>query len=89
MPSYDPRKDFAPLGLIASAPALLLPYNRDLPVPQGAVGELDRPDGRPRGPYQVAGRGRRHRQLPRFRCFLRSELGVREFSRLSRKAPIR
>jgi tripartite-type tricarboxylate transporter receptor subunit TctC len=28
---YDPRKDFAPLGLIASAPALLL-VHRDLPV---------------------------------------------------------
>ncbi len=30
-PGYDPRKDFAPLGLIASAPALLL-VHRDLPV---------------------------------------------------------
>jgi tripartite-type tricarboxylate transporter receptor subunit TctC len=28
---YDPRKDFAPLGLIASSPALLLVY-KDLPV---------------------------------------------------------
>jgi tripartite-type tricarboxylate transporter receptor subunit TctC len=28
---YDPRKDFAPLGLIASAPALLL-VHKDLPV---------------------------------------------------------
>jgi tripartite-type tricarboxylate transporter receptor subunit TctC len=28
---YDPRQDFAPLGLIASAPALLLVY-KDLPV---------------------------------------------------------
>jgi len=34
---YDPRKDFAPLGLIASAPALLLVY-KDLPV--HSVGEL-------------------------------------------------
>jgi tripartite-type tricarboxylate transporter receptor subunit TctC len=34
---YDPRKDFAPIGLIASAPALLLVY-KDLPV--RSVGEL-------------------------------------------------
>jgi tripartite-type tricarboxylate transporter receptor subunit TctC len=34
---YDPRKDFAPIGLIASAPALLLVY-KDLPV--HSVGEL-------------------------------------------------
>jgi len=34
---YDPRKDFAPLGLIASAPALLL-VHKDLPV--HGVGEL-------------------------------------------------
>jgi tripartite-type tricarboxylate transporter receptor subunit TctC len=34
---YDPRKDFAPIGLIASAPALLLVY-KDLPA--HSVGEL-------------------------------------------------
>ena len=34
---YDPRKDFAPIGLIASAPALLLVY-KDLPA--HTVGEL-------------------------------------------------
>src|ERR1700689_3892517 len=34
---YDPRKDFALLGLIAAAPALLLVY-KDLPV--RTVGEL-------------------------------------------------
>jgi tripartite-type tricarboxylate transporter receptor subunit TctC len=34
---YDPRKDFAPIGVIASAPALLLVY-KDLPV--HSVGEL-------------------------------------------------
>jgi tripartite-type tricarboxylate transporter receptor subunit TctC len=34
---YDPRKDFAPIGLIASAPALLLVYKD---VPAHNVGEL-------------------------------------------------
>jgi tripartite-type tricarboxylate transporter receptor subunit TctC len=34
---YDPRKDFAPIGLIASAPALLLVY-KDFPA--HSVGEL-------------------------------------------------
>src|SRR5262245_51460076 len=34
---YDPRKDFAPIGLIASAPALLLAHTS---VPVRDVGEL-------------------------------------------------
>jgi len=34
---YEPRRDFAPIGLVASAPALLLVY-KDLPV--HSVGEL-------------------------------------------------
>jgi tripartite-type tricarboxylate transporter receptor subunit TctC len=48
---YDPRKDFAPLGLIASAPALLL-VHRDLPV--HTVGELIALMKASREPYQVA-----------------------------------
>ena len=48
---YDPRKDFAPLGLIASAPALLLVY-KDLPV--RAVGELIGLMKSAKEPYQVA-----------------------------------
>ncbi|MGO8924416.1 MAG: Bug family tripartite tricarboxylate transporter substrate binding protein [Xanthobacteraceae bacterium] len=48
---YDPRKDFAPLGLIASAPALLLVY-KDLPV--HSVGELIALMKSSKEPYQVA-----------------------------------
>lgn len=48
---YDPRKDFAPLGLIASAPALLL-VHRDLPV--HTVGELIALMKASKEPYQVA-----------------------------------
>jgi tripartite-type tricarboxylate transporter receptor subunit TctC len=48
---YDPRKDFAPLGLIASAPALLL-VHRDLPV--HTVGELIALMKAAKEPYQVA-----------------------------------
>ena len=48
---YDPRKDFAPLGLIASAPALLL-VHRDLPV--HSVGELIALMKASKQPYQVA-----------------------------------
>jgi tripartite-type tricarboxylate transporter receptor subunit TctC len=48
---YDPRKDFAPLGLIASAPALLLVY-KDLPVHN--VGELIAQMKSAKEPYQVA-----------------------------------
>ncbi len=48
---YDPRKDFAPLGLIASAPALLL-VHRDLPVQ--SVGELIALMKSSKQPYQVA-----------------------------------
>src|SRR5262249_3042257 len=48
---YDPRKDFAPLGLIASAPALLL-VHRDLPV--HSVGELIALMKASKEPYQVA-----------------------------------
>jgi tripartite-type tricarboxylate transporter receptor subunit TctC len=48
---YDPRKDFAPLGLIASAPALLL-VHRDLPV--RTVGELIGLMKASKEPYQVA-----------------------------------
>jgi len=48
---YDPRKDFAPLGLIASAPALLL-VHRDLPV--HTVGELITLMKAAKEPYQVA-----------------------------------
>ena len=47
---YDPRKDFAPIGLIASAPALLL-VNKDLPV--HGVGELIATMQRSEKPYQV------------------------------------
>lgn len=47
---YDPRKDFAPLGLIASAPALLLVY-KDLPV--HSVGELIALMKNAKDPYQV------------------------------------
>ena len=60
---YDPRKDFAPLGLIASAPALLLVY-KDLPVHN--VGELIALMKSAKEPYQVGDARRRHRQLPRF-----------------------
>ena len=48
---YDPRKDFAPLGLIASAPALLLAY-KDLPA--HSVGELIALMKSSQEPYQVA-----------------------------------
>lgn len=48
---YDPRKDFAPIGLIASAPALLLVY-KDLPVHN--VGELIATMKSSNEPYQVA-----------------------------------
>ncbi len=51
---YDPRKDFAPLGLIASAPALLLVY-KDLPVHN--VGELIAMMKSAKEPYQVAAPG--------------------------------
>jgi tripartite-type tricarboxylate transporter receptor subunit TctC len=47
---YDPRKDFAPIGLIASAPALLLVY-KDLPVHN--VGELIALMKAAKEPYQV------------------------------------
>jgi tripartite-type tricarboxylate transporter receptor subunit TctC len=47
---YDPRKDFAPIGLIASAPALLLVY-KDLPV--HTVGELIALMKSSKEPYQV------------------------------------
>jgi tripartite-type tricarboxylate transporter receptor subunit TctC len=47
---YDPRKDFAPLGLIASAPALLLVY-KGLPV--HSVGELIAQMKSAKEPYQV------------------------------------
>ncbi len=47
---YDPRKDFAPIGLIASAPALLLVY-KDLPV--HSVGELIALMKASKEPYQV------------------------------------
>jgi tripartite-type tricarboxylate transporter receptor subunit TctC len=48
---YDPRKDFAPLGLIASAPALLL-VHRDLPV--RTVDELIALMKAAKEPFQVA-----------------------------------
>jgi tripartite-type tricarboxylate transporter receptor subunit TctC len=47
---YDPRKDFAPIGLIASAPALLL-VHKDLPV--HSVGELIALMKASKDPYQV------------------------------------
>jgi len=47
---YDPRKDFAPIGLIATAPALLLIY-KDLPVHN--VGELIALMKSSKEPYQV------------------------------------
>jgi tripartite-type tricarboxylate transporter receptor subunit TctC len=47
---YDPRKDFAPIGLIATAPALLLVY-KDLPV--HTVGELIALMKSAKEPYQV------------------------------------
>jgi tripartite-type tricarboxylate transporter receptor subunit TctC len=48
---YDPRKDFAPIGLIASAPALLLVY-KDFPV--HTVGELIAMMKDAKEPVQVA-----------------------------------
>jgi tripartite-type tricarboxylate transporter receptor subunit TctC len=48
---YDPRKDLAPIGLIASAPALLLVY-KDMPV--HSVGELITLMKNAKEPYQVA-----------------------------------
>jgi len=48
---YNPRKDFAPIGLIASAPALLLVY-KDLPAHN--VGELIALMKSSKEPYQVA-----------------------------------
>jgi tripartite-type tricarboxylate transporter receptor subunit TctC len=47
---YDPRRDFVPIGLIASAPALLLVY-KDLPV--HSVGELIALMKRSKEPFQV------------------------------------
>jgi tripartite-type tricarboxylate transporter receptor subunit TctC len=47
---YDPRKDLTPLGLIASAPALLL-VHKDLPV--NSVAELIALMKASREPYQV------------------------------------
>ena len=47
---YDPRKDFAPLGLIASAPALLL-VHKDMPV--HSVAELIALMKSAKEPYQV------------------------------------
>jgi tripartite-type tricarboxylate transporter receptor subunit TctC len=47
---YDPRKDFAPIGLIASAPALLL-VNKNLKVKN--VGELIDMMKKSKDPYQV------------------------------------
>ncbi len=47
---YDPRKDFAPLGLIASSPALLLVY-KDLPV--HSVAELIALMKSAKEPFQV------------------------------------
>src|SRR6202167_3413515 len=47
---YDPRKDFAPIGLIATAPALLLVY-KDLPA--HTVGELIALMKSAKEPYQV------------------------------------
>jgi tripartite-type tricarboxylate transporter receptor subunit TctC len=47
---YDPRKDFSPIGLIASAPALLL-VHKDLPV--HTVGELIALMKSSKEPYQV------------------------------------
>ena len=48
---YDPRRDLAPIGLIASAPALLLVY-KDLPV--HSVGELIATMKSAKDPVQVA-----------------------------------
>ena len=47
---YDPRKDFAPLGLIASAPALLLVYKD---VPAHSVGDLIALMKQSKEPFQV------------------------------------
>jgi tripartite-type tricarboxylate transporter receptor subunit TctC len=47
---YDPRKDFAPIGLIASAPALLL-VHKDLPV--HSVGDLITLMKNAKEPFQV------------------------------------
>ena len=47
---YDPRRDFAPLGLIASAPALLLVYKD---VPAHSVGELIALMKQSKEPFQV------------------------------------
>ena len=47
---YDPRKDLAPIGLIASAPALLLVY-KDVPV--HSVGELIAMMKSAKEPFQV------------------------------------
>jgi tripartite-type tricarboxylate transporter receptor subunit TctC len=47
---YDPRKDFAPIGLIATAPALLL-VHKDLPV--HTVGDLIGLMKNSKEPYQV------------------------------------
>lgn len=47
---YNPRKDFAPIGLIASAPALLLVYKD---VPARSVGELITLMKNAKEPYQV------------------------------------
>ena len=51
---YDPRKDFAPIGLIASAPGLLL-VHKDLPVAN--VGDLIALMKSSKEPYQVAAPG--------------------------------
>ena len=80
---YDPRKDFAPLGLIASAPALLL-VHRDLPA--HTVGELIALVKTSKEPFQ--GRRAPAQSIISLRCCLHSRPGSK-FSRLSRKVPIR
>ena len=80
---YDPRRDFAPLGLIASAPALLL-VHRDLPA--HTVGELIALVKTSKEPFQ--GRRAPAQSIISLRCCLHSRPGSK-FSRLSRKVPIR
>ena len=60
---YDPRKDFAPLGLIASAPALLL-VHKDMPV--HSVAELIALMKSAQGAVSGRHAGHRHGQLPGF-----------------------
>ena len=59
---YDPRKDFAPLGLIASAPALLLVLQRHAGAQRRRADRANEESQR-----AVSGRhaGHRHGQLPR------------------------